>query len=147
VVRSAVQRIHFGKNDLPVFVDDKYRPLADPREWRPFTHDPEGLGHGRMGIKIRTHGEMHRSDGMLLPSDVAVDGISAYVQDLGIERGELLAIRVERRQLFPSSRSPVQRMKSHQNIFFAAEIAELDFCPLLTFDCWQLEIGSSITNL
>lgn len=90
---------------------------------------------------------MHRPDGMLLPGDVAVDRISAYVQDLGIERGELLAIRVERRQLFSSSRGPVQRMKSHQNIFLATEIAELYFCPLLTFDCRQLEVRRSIANL
>jgi hypothetical protein len=78
---------------------------------------------------------MHRSNGMLLPGDVAVYRISAYVQNLGIERGELLAIRVERRQLFSSSWSPVQRMKSHKNIFLAAEITELDFCAPLAFDC------------
>jgi hypothetical protein len=78
---------------------------------------------------------MHRSDGVALPGDVAVYRISAYVQNLGIERGELLAIRVERRQLFSSSRRPVQRMKSHKNIFLATEITKLDFCPLLTFDC------------
>lgn len=78
---------------------------------------------------------MHRADGMLLPCDMAVDRISAYVQDLGIERGELLAIGVERRQLLSSSRGPVQRMKGHQNIFLTVIITELDFCPLLTFDC------------
>jgi len=78
---------------------------------------------------------MHRSNGMLLPGDVAVNRIGAYVQNLGIERGELLAIRVERRQLLSSSGSPVQRMKSHKNIFLAAEITELDFRALLTFDC------------
>ena len=70
---------------------------------------------------------MHRTNRMLLPRNVAVNGISAYVQNLGIERGELLAIRVERRQLLSSSRGPVQRMKSHKNIFLAAEITELDF--------------------
>jgi hypothetical protein len=85
------------------------------------------LGDRCMGIKIRTHGKMHRTNGMLLPGNVAVNGISAYVQNLGIERGELLAIRVERRQLLPSSRGPVQRMKSHKNIFLTAEITELDF--------------------
>ena|ERR1700686_3334098 len=90
---------------------------------------------------------MHGPDGMLLPRNVAVNGVSAYVQNLGIERGELLAIGVERRQLFPSSRRPIQRMKSHQNIFLAAEIAELDFCALITFDCWQFEVGCSIANL
>jgi hypothetical protein len=64
-------------------------------------------------IKIGTHGKMHCPDGMLLPGKMAVNRICAYVQDLGIERGELLAIRVERRQLLPSSRGPIQRMKSY----------------------------------
>ena len=135
IVRSAVQRIHLGKNDFAAFVHDKNGPLADPGKWRPFAHYAEGLRYRRVGIKIRTHGEMHRSDGVVLPGNVAVYRISAYVQNLGIERGELLAIRVERRQLFSSSWSPVQRMKSHKNIFLAAEITELDFRPLLTFDC------------
>jgi hypothetical protein len=63
---------------------------------------------------------------MLLPGKMAVYRICAYVQDLGIERGELLAIRVERRQLLPSSRSPIQRMKGHQHMFLPAKIAELN---------------------
>ncbi len=113
VVRGAVQRIHLGKYDLAVFVHDKYCPLADPGKWWPFAHNAECLGYCRVRIEIRTHGEMHGPDGMLLPRNVAVNGVSAYVQNLGIERGELLAIGVERRQLFSSSRGPVQRMKSH----------------------------------
>jgi hypothetical protein len=57
---------------------------------------------------------------------MAVNRIWAYVQDLGIERGELLAVRVERRQLFSSSRSPVQRMKGHYHMFLPTKITELD---------------------
>src|ERR1700756_3265995 len=84
VVGSSVERIHLGKNDLAVFVHNKNGPLADPGKWRPFAHYAEGLRHGRVGIEIRTHGEMHRSNGMLLPRDVAVNRVSAYVQNLGI---------------------------------------------------------------
>jgi len=69
---------------------------------------------------------MHRADVMLLPGDVAVNRICAYVQNLGIERGELFAIRVERRQLLSSSRSPVERMKAHYHVLLPAKIAELD---------------------
>ncbi len=69
---------------------------------------------------------MHRSNVMFLPCKVAVNRISANVQDLGIERGELLAIRVERRQLFGSSRSPIQRMKAYHDMLLATKIAELD---------------------
>ena len=56
---------------------------------------------------------MHSSDGVFLPGEMAINRICAYVQDLGIERGELLTVGVERRQLFPSSRGPVQGMESH----------------------------------
>jgi hypothetical protein len=90
---------------------------------------------------------MHGSNLMLLPGKMAVDRICTYVQDLGIERGELLAIRVERRQLLSSSGSPVQRMESHQNIFLAAKIAELDFRPVLAFNCRQLKVRRDIANL
>jgi len=69
---------------------------------------------------------MHSADVMLLPGDMAVNRVCAYVQNLGIERGELLAIRVERRQLLPSSRSPVQGMKAHHHMFLSTKIAELD---------------------
>jgi hypothetical protein len=69
---------------------------------------------------------MHCPDFMLLPGKMAVNRVCAYVQDLGIERGELLEIGVERRQLFSSSRSPIQGMEAHYNVLLPAKIAELD---------------------
>jgi hypothetical protein len=63
---------------------------------------------------------------MLLPCKMAVNGVCAYVQNLGIERGELLAIRVERRQLFSSSRGPIERMKCDYHVFLPAKIGELN---------------------
>src|SRR2546426_5497330 len=50
-----------------------------------------GAGHLPMRIKIRAQRQVHRPDFLLLPRHVTEDGICAYVQDLGIERGELLA--------------------------------------------------------
>src|SRR5579864_4274962 len=116
VVWRPVQRIDLGKYDLAAFVHDKYCSLADSGEWRAFPHNAECLRYLGMGIKIRTHGEMHGAYLMLLPGEMAVNRVCAYVQDLGIERGELLAIRVERRQLLSSSRRPIQGMESYQHM-------------------------------
>ena len=69
---------------------------------------------------------MHGPNVVLLPGKMAVDRVGAYVQNLGIERGELLKTRVERRQLLPSSRGPVQRVEGHDYMFLPAKIAKLD---------------------
>ena len=116
-----------AEHDFPAFIYYECCPLADPGEWRAFAHNAECLGYLGVGIKIGTHGEMHGPDGMLLPGEMAVDRIGAYVQDLDIERGELLTIGVERRQLFTSSRGPIQRMKSDQHIFFPRKSLSLTF--------------------
>src|SRR5207247_11136001 len=77
-----------------------------------------------MRIKVRAQRKMHRSDIFLLPRNVAENRICAYVQNLGIERGELLPGGVERRQLRRSSGCPVQRMKCQNDVLLATKIAE-----------------------
>src|SRR5947199_8789879 len=77
-----------------------------------------------MRIKVRAQRKMHRSDIFLLPRNVAENRICAYVQDLGIERGELLPGGVERRQLRRPSGWPVQRMKCQNDVLLATKIAE-----------------------
>jgi len=99
-----------------------------------------------MRIEIRAHRQVHRLDFLFLPRDVAEDRISAYVQDLGIKRGELLAVRVERRQLRRSSWSPVQRMESHHHKLLPPEIAQPDFELPLTLYSKQLEIRCRIAR-
>jgi hypothetical protein len=77
---------------------------------------------------------------------MAEEGICAYVQNLGIERGELLQLGVERRQLRGSSWGPVQRMKCHYHAFFPAKITELHSQRPFALDRGQFEIGCEVTN-
>src|SRR5437870_8224670 len=81
-----------------------------------------------MRIKVRAQRKVHRADIFLLPRNMAENRICAYVQNLGMERGELLPGGVERRQLRRSSGCPVQRMKRQYNVLLAAKIAELHSC-------------------
>ena len=90
---------------------------------------------------------MHRADIVLLPSDVAVKGIYTDVQDLGIKRGELLAVAIERRQLLGSSRGPVQGMKTDHYIFLVAKITKPDSGARLSFNCWKIEVRGHVSNL
>ena len=90
---------------------------------------------------------MHGANFMLLPGKMAVNRVCAYVQDLGIERGELLKLGVERRQLRCSSRRPVQGMKRHYHVLLSAKITELYFQLPFAFNRGQFEIGREVTNL
>ena len=146
MIRGLVQRIHFCKDDLPALVDDEYRSFANAGNWRTFSQDPERLSHFTMGIKIRAHRQVHRPDFFFLPGYVAEDRICAYVQDLGIERGKLLAIRVESRQLRRSSWGPVQRMKSHHHMSLPAKITQPDLDLSLALHCGQLKVRGHIPN-
>jgi hypothetical protein len=76
---------------------------------------------------------------------VAEEGICAYVQNLGIERGELLQLGIERRQLRGSSWGPIQRMKCHYHAFFPAKITELHSQRPFALDRGQFEIGREVT--
>src|SRR5579872_3381491 len=100
-----------------------------------------------MRIEVRAHGEVHGADFVLLPAFVAVNRIYANVQDLGIKRGELLPVGVERRQLLSSSRGPVERMERHYNIFLSAIVAEPDLELAFALDCRQLEIRRRFADL
>src|SRR5437667_11529102 len=100
-----------------------------------------------MRIKVRAQRKMHRSDIFLLPRNVAENRICAYVQNLGIERGELLPGGVERRQLRRSSGCPVQRMKRQYNVLLAAKIAELHSKFSLPFHCRHLKLRCRIPDL
>src|SRR5579872_6592744 len=100
-----------------------------------------------MRIEVRAHGEVHGADFVLLPAFVAVNRIYANVQDLGIKRGELLPVGVERRQLLPSSRGPVDRMERHHNIFLSAIVAEPNLKLAFALDCRQLEIRRRFADL
>src|SRR5207244_11357806 len=100
-----------------------------------------------MRIKVRAQRKMHRPDIFLLPSNMAENRICAYVQNLGIERGELLPGAVERRQLRRSSGCPVQRMKCQYNVLFAAKVTELHSKFSFSLDCRQITIRPSLPNL
>jgi hypothetical protein len=79
---------------------------------------------------------VHGSNIVFLPGEVAVQSIYADVQDLGIKRGELLAIAIERRQLLSSSRCPIQGMKTDDDILFPAKIAQPHANARLAFHRW-----------
>ena len=100
-----------------------------------------------MRIEVRAQWKMHRSDIFLLPRDVAKNRICAYVQNLGIERGELLLCGVERRQLRRSSGCPVQRMKRQDDVLLAPEIVELHSKFPLSFHRRQLKIRRRVSDL
>jgi hypothetical protein len=146
MIGGLVQRIHFCKDDLPALVDDEYRSFADAGDGRPFSQDPECAGDLAVGEEIRAHRQVHRPDFFFLPRYMAEDRICAYVQDLGIERGKLLAVRVESRQLRRSSWGPVQRMKSHHNMLFPAKITQPDLDLPLALHCGQRKVRGHIPN-
>ncbi len=100
-----------------------------------------------MRIKVRAQRKMHRPDIFLLPSNMAENRICAYVQNLGIERGELLPGGVERRQLRRSSGRPVQRMKCQNDVLLATKIAEPHSKFSLSFHCRQLKIRRRVSDL
>src|SRR5207245_11082984 len=106
-------------------IDDECRPFADSRDGRTLPQNAVFLRDLPMRIKVRAQRKMHRPDIFLLPSNMAENRICAYVQNLGIERGELLPGGVERRQLRRSSGCPVQRMKCQYNVLFDAKVTEL----------------------
>jgi hypothetical protein len=89
---------------------------------------------------------MHRADVFILPRDMAENRICAYVQNLGIERGELLLCGVERRQLGGSSGCPVQRVKRQDDVLLAPEIVELHSKFPLSFHRRQLKIRRRVSN-
>ena len=99
-----------------------------------------------MRIKVRAQRKVHGADIFLLPRNMAENRICAYVQNLGIERGELLPGGVERRQLRGSSGRPVQRMKRQYNMLLAAEIAQP--YPKLPFSLGrgQIKLRGGISN-
>lgn len=142
-----VKRIGFPKGYLAFFVHDEHRPFADSGHRCSFSQNPELLGDFAVGIKVGAHRQAHHADVFFLPRDVAEQGIGAYVQNLGIERGELLKLGVERRQLRCSSRRPVQGMKRHYHVLLSAKITELYFQLPFAFNRGQFEIGREVTNL
>ena len=146
-IGQLVQGIGFSKSYFALFVHDEDRSLADSGHGRRSAQKPELLRDFTMRIKIRTHGEAHHADVFLLPRDMTNEGVCAYVQNLGIERGELLKLGVERRQLRCSSRRPVQGMKRHYHVPLSAKITELYFQPPFAFNRGQFEIGREVTNL
>jgi len=90
---------------------------------------------------------VHGADVVFLPSHVAIQAINADVQNLGIKRGELFAVAVERRHLLSSSRRPVQRMKTDDDVLLSAKVAEANPDARLAFHCWQVEIWCNVPNL
>jgi hypothetical protein len=89
---------------------------------------------------------MHRFDVVLLPGDVAINCVDADVQDLGIKRGELLAVAIERRQLLGSSGRPVQRMKTNHHVLLAAKIAEPDSDARFSLNGGKVKIRRHVSN-
>lgn len=89
---------------------------------------------------------MHGADIVLLPRHVAIKSIYADVQNLGIKRGELFAIAIERRQLLGSSRCPVQQMKADYHMLLPAKIAQPDSRPQISIHRRQLEVRRHVSN-
>ena len=145
-IRQLVERVGLSESYFAFLIDNEYCPFADSGHRRGISQDPEFPRNFAMGIKIRAHREAHHADVFFLPCDMAQQGVGAYVQNLGIERSELLQLGVERRKLRRSSRSPVQRMKCHYHVLLAAKITELHFQPPFALDRGQLEIRCQIAN-
>jgi hypothetical protein len=89
---------------------------------------------------------VHRPDVIFLPGDVAIKRVYTDVQDLGIKRGELLAVAIERRQLLRSSRSPVQGMEADDHIFLSPKITQPDSDTLLSFDGGEIKVWGHVSN-
>jgi len=145
-IRSLIQWIHLRPRQYSVLVDDERRPLADSRDRRTLPQNAVFLRYPPMRIKVRAQRKMHRANVFLLPRNMAENRICAYVQNLGIERGELLPGGVERRQLRRSSGCPVQRMKRQDDVLLASEIVELHSKFPLSFHRRQLKIRRRVSN-
>jgi hypothetical protein len=89
---------------------------------------------------------MHGADIVFLPRQMAVKRVYADVQDLGIKRGELLAVAIERRQLFRSSRRPVQRMKADDHMLLPAKITQPHPDARVAFHCRQIKVRRHVSN-
>jgi hypothetical protein len=146
-IDALVDGIDLGKGDLACRIHDERGALADAGNRRPFAQDAEFARHFGMWIEIGTHCHLDRSDFIFSPCDVAVDRIYADVQNLGIERRELLFSGIEFGHLRRSSRSPVERMKRHDQILAAQIVARAHNDPPLASYSRELEIGREIASL
>jgi len=123
MIRRLIEWIDFREGNFSAFIHDERRPLADARYRRPIPKNSKRPCHFTMRIEIRAQRNLHHADFFLLPRNVTDDRVCAYVQDLGIKRGELLPVGVERRHLRGSSRCPVKRMKPDHHVLLASKIA------------------------
>jgi hypothetical protein len=90
---------------------------------------------------------MHGANVVFLPSHVAVKRVYADVQNLGIKRGELLAVAIERRQLFGSSRRPVEGMKGYNHVLLPTKITKPNPDTLLPLHRRQLKVRGDVSNV
>jgi hypothetical protein len=100
-----------------------------------------------VGIEVSTQGNRHHANVFFLPGDVTGDGVYADVQDLGIERGELLAGGVERRHLGCSSRGPVKRVEADHDVLLALVVGEPYAQLAFPGHRGKVEVGGWITGL
>src|SRR6185369_16578116 len=82
-----------------------------------------------------------------LPRHVTEYRIAAHAHDLGIQLGELIAVRVVRRGLRCSSRGPIGRIKSQDDIFLAAEFGKRDAVLVVAGAGRDVESRSRIADL
>jgi len=142
-----IERVDFGENDQAVLVDDEGSPFADAGEGRALAKDSEGTSYCAVRIEIGTGRDANRSELFLEPRGVAGERVNADVQNLGIERGELLQSGVEHRQLGGSSRRPVERVKGDHDILLATKVAELNANLAVAVNGGKVEVGGEISYL
>ena len=144
---NAVERVDLCEGDFSSFIYNESGALTDTGKGWAVAKDPVSAYHRAVGVKIGTGREAHVADFLVEPGDVAHDGVDADVQDLGIKRGELLQGGVEHRQLGSSSRGPIERMKTEDDVLLAAIIAKLDSKLTVTLNRREVEIRGSVSYL
>ena len=147
VVRLLAQLVDPAEGDPALLIHDENGALVDPGQGVAFAHDPELLSDAAMGPVVAGQGVFLPADGLLLPSDMAIDGIGANAHDLGIVAGELGEITAERRHFLSSGRAPIERVKRHHQVLFAFQVAGLERLPLLAGDSRKFEVRCQSASL
>jgi len=124
VLRRLSQRVDLGEGDYALLVDDENGALGDTRNRISLAQHSIFDGDFAMRPKIAGQRKSDPADILLLPGDVARNGIHAYAHDLGIVSGKLLYIEVCRRNLSASGRGPIEGVEGQDHVPSALEVAK-----------------------
>ncbi len=103
---------------------------------------PVGLRHRRVGPAIRGKGKTQSAE-LLLKRLVGEDRVGRNAQDLGVGGDEAGQISLDRRQLVPSNRGEIERVKQEHDVS-TAKRGELKLALPFAGHAGQLEIRGGV---